>query len=331
MEILVAVPADVTRDTFFTPKVRKILDSFGNIRWNEKRRAFSDDEMRKLIVNTDILITGWNVKSISKEIIDNAKKLKMIAHVAGSVGGLIDGCAYEKGIRVISANWIFAESVAEAIICYSLIALRKIPYYMTKMMDQGWKDDHDINEGLFDRKIGIIGFGAVGRNLVSLLRPFRPEIFVFDPYTEDDILLSYGVKRTSIDNIFSDSKIITIHVPQIPETFHMIGSVLLEKISDDAVFINTSRGSVIDETQLEAELKKNRFSAVLDVFEKEPLPLDSKLRKLPNVYLIPHMAGPTAERREAAALGVLEDIKNFIEGYPLRYEIKKEYADRMTR
>ena len=111
----------------------------------------------------------------------------------------------------------------------------------------------------------------------------------------------------------------------------MVNKRLLEMIPDGALFINTARGSIVDEEALIEELSKGRFKAVLDVFEKEPLPDDSKLRKLDNVMLIPHMAGPTVDRRRYVTLGLVDDIKAYFRGEPMKNEISREYAAYMTR
>ena len=111
----------------------------------------------------------------------------------------------------------------------------------------------------------------------------------------------------------------------------MIGKELLAKIPDGALFINTARGSIVDENILGEELQKGRFKAVLDVYEIEPLPAGSKLRGLRNVILMPHMAGPTVDRRKNVTLELLEDIKRFYNGQQLQHEIKQDYAMTMTR
>lgn len=111
----------------------------------------------------------------------------------------------------------------------------------------------------------------------------------------------------------------------------MIGRELLGHIPDGAILINTARGAVIDEKALVKELKKGRFKAVLDVFEEEPLPAGNKLRRLDNAILIPHMAGPALDRRKYTTLALIEDIKGFFNGRPLKYEIDRKYAMGMTR
>src|SRR5690606_26964658 len=137
--------------------------------------------------------------------------------------------------------------------------------------------------------------------------------------------------KVDIEDIFAGCPIISIHLPATKETYHMIDRQLLKLIQDDAILVNTARGSVIDENALIEELKLKRFKVVLDVYEREPLPDDSPLRKMDNALLIPHMGGPTVDRRKYATLAVLDDIDNFINNRPLVHEITAERAARMTR
>jgi len=114
------------------------------------------------------------------------------------------------------------------------------------------------------------------------------------------------------------------------ETYHVITREMLQMMKDDSLFVNTARGSVVDEQVLADELSTGRIRAVLDVFEEEPLPAGSRLRGLDNVILIPHMAGPTGDRHEHITLFLIEDMKRLINGEPLVHEIGQDHAARMT-
>jgi phosphoglycerate dehydrogenase-like enzyme len=169
------------------------------------------------------------------------------------------------------------------------------------------------------------------RFLAEMLRPFRAKITAYDPYAGDEALASLGVERASLEEVVSKSKIISIHAARTPETYHMITRELLRSVRDGALLVNTARGSIVDEEALAGELATGRFKAVLDVFEDEPLPASSRLRGLSNAILMPHMAGPTVDRRKAVTLALIEDIKRFCEGRPLKHSIDREYAMAMTR
>lgn len=125
----------------------------------------------------------------------------------------------------------------------------------------------------------------------------------------------------NLDEILRDSDIISLHVPSLPDTRHMIGQAQLAMVKDGALFINTARGALVDESALVDELRKGRFTAVLDVYETEPLPDDSPLRALPNAILAPHAAGHTHETYLRQGATAVEEAAQFLTGKPLQHEI----------
>jgi phosphoglycerate dehydrogenase-like enzyme len=189
-----------------------------------------------------------------------------------------------------------------------------------------WKSDNWFNEGLFGKNVGLVGFGMVAKYLVGMLAPYRVRIKVYDPFVQDKVLSDFCVERASLEDIFSTCRVISLHAPKTPGTYHMINKELLRMIPDGALFVNTARGAVVDEEALVQELQTGRFKAVLDVYEIEPLPLESKLRGLQNVLLIPHMAGPTIDLRKTVTEELASDIKSFFSGKQLKYEIDRKYA-----
>ena len=332
MDILVAMAANKVRSTFIPPEAAEKIELLGNVSWNRSEIEFSVQELREKIKAADVCITGWGCKCLDRSVLEGNDRLRLIAHTGGSVAGLASDYLYEKGIRVISGNKLYAESVAEGVIAYILASLRDIPLYSNEMHSGDWQKNTGYNEGLLDQNIGLVGFGAVARFLVKMLEVFRVKIKAYDPFVPEQIFTQYGVIRAeSLEEVFAASKIISIHAPKVPQTYHMIGKELLAKIPDGALFINTARGSIVDENVLGEELQKGRFKAVLDVYEIEPLPAGSKLRGLRNVILMPHMAGPTVDRRKNVTLELLEDIKRFYNGQQLQHEIKQDYAMTMTR
>lgn len=330
MNILVTQPEGQIKSTFFTMEEINKLDSMGNVIWNNSSKQLSRSELREMLKDIDVCITGWGCERFDDYVLQNADKLKIIAHTGGSVSTIISDELYERGIKVISGNWIFAESVAEGVIAYILSSLREIPFYNNLVQSGQWRTEDFHNESLLDQTVGLIGFGAVAKYLVGLLKPFRTKIKIYDPYVTETLLQEYGVEKAGLEEIFRDSKIVSLHVPQVPETYHMVDKVLLESMREGALLINTARGSVIDEKALEEVLQKGRIKVVLDVYEKEPLPLNSKLRGLDNAILIPHMGGPTIDRRRFVTLELIRDIENYMKGGNMRFEISKNYAETMS-
>lgn len=330
MRILVTIPEGPVKETFIPPQVAEIIRDMGEATWNETCVQFSPKELRDKLVNTEVCITGWGCPRLDEYVLENASDLKLVAHTGGTVAPIVSDYLYSKGIKVISGNQIYAESVAEGVLAYMLSSLRDIPYFNSEVQNGRWKAEKYHNEGLLDQSVGLVGFGMVAKFLVELLRPFRVKIKAYGKPADEAAMYEYGVEKASLEEIFSSCRIISLHVPKKPDTYHMIDKRLLGMISEGSLLVNTARGSVIDEAAMEEELQKGRFKAVLDVFETEPLTPESKLRDLQNVILIPHMAGPTIDRRKYVTLGLIKDIKQYNKGERLAYEISREYAAFMT-
>ena len=331
MKILVTMPISQIRSTFFPPEVIKRMESIAEVEWNETENPFGIEELKKRLRDVDVCMTGWGSERFDSEVLESADKLKVIAHTGGSVATIVSNELYEKGIIVLSGNPYYAESVAEGAIAYMLCSLRRIVFYQDMVQNGGWASPESWDEGLLDQSLGLVGFGAIAKFLTKKLAPFRVKIKAYDPYVDDEILKEYGVERASLEDIFSKSKIISIHAAKTPDTYHLVGSELLQAIPDGALLVNTARSSIINTAALEEELQKNRFQAVLDVFDEEPLPKDSKLIGLPNVLLMPHRGGPTTDRWRIVTLALIDDILRIFDGKEPVLAIEKKYAMAMSR
>jgi phosphoglycerate dehydrogenase-like enzyme len=165
------------------------------------------------------------------------------------------------------------------------------------------------------KTIGIIGFGAVAKELVKLLKPFEVSIMVYDPYAEPSQVASYGARKVGLNELLKCSDVVTLHAALTPETHHMIGEKELRLMKPAAYLINTSRGALIDENALVKALREKWIAgAALDVFEQEPLESNSPLYDLENVFLTPHVAGGSDERMRQLFGTVVEDFKRFFSG-----------------
>jgi phosphoglycerate dehydrogenase-like enzyme len=170
--------------------------------------------------------------------------------------------------------------------------------------------------GNLGKRIGLIGASHVGRALIDLLRPFRLEVLLTDPYLDDGAAAELGVQRVELHGLLSTSDVVSIHAPALPETRHLIGAPELARMADGATLINTSRGSLLDHDALAAELRAGRLHAVLDVTDPEPLPPDHELLRLPNAFVTPHLAGSQGTELTRMAELVLEEIRRFGAGQP---------------
>ena len=333
MKAFVTLPHNSNFANFFTERNILLANSLGEIRWNEGTKQLTKTEVADRIGDSQAYITGWGSPPLDKSILDAAPDLRLLVHLCGSVSPYVTDAVWERGIRVICGNDFFAESVAEGTIGYILSALRDIPKYSTDLRQNGlWKNSQSYTRSLLGKSIGIVSYGAIARHLVRMLQPFRVKIKVYDiaPLPQEDVE-KYGLEAASLERVFSESDIVTVHTPLYEKTYHMIGEELLSLVRDDALLVNTSRGAIFDQAALERELKRGRFGAALDVYEKEPLPADSPLRDCKNVLLMPHMAGPTTDLLKEITREMLCESAAYLDrGEPLRHEVSRERAAMMT-
>ena len=331
MNILVAMPAGDVRDSFIPQDVRARLEALGRVEWNEDGRNWTEDELAAHMENIDVCVLGWGCPPVGEKALTRAGALKAVLHTGGSVAGYATEAVYDRNIPVLSGNELYARSVAESVVAYALYLLRDIGRYNGELLQEGWSHPGWKNEGLLDQTVGLIGFGAVARWTARLLSAFGAQIFISADHVTPEEAAAYGARKATIDEIMSGCKIVSVHLARTPQTYHIIDERQLKRLQDGAVFINTARGSIVDEAALARELATGRFKAALDVYEVEPLPMDSPLRTLDNVLLMPHMGGPTMDRRPFVTRALLDELPRVLAGETSSLTITRDMMRRMTR
>ena len=330
MNIYVSIPTTDRGNSFATEKAMAELQKVGSVKRNMTGADLDADKLVEEAHDADVIVCTWGSLMFTKDVIDRLPNLKMIAYGGGSMANVVDDYAFERGIKVLTGNYIFAMSVAEGCLAYTLCALRELERYMRQVREGGWNENW-TNRGLFGKKIGIVGFGEISRNFVEMLKPFDMEILINSGHMTDDEAAKYGARTASREEIFETCDIVSLHMSLSEKTKGCINRELLEKLQPHALLVNTARGEVVDEEAMEDLLVQGRFYAALDVFGQEPLPVDSRLRKLPNAMLIPHLGGPTIDLREYIICSLAKDIKAFAEGKPLKNEIGAQAVARMSK
>jgi phosphoglycerate dehydrogenase-like enzyme len=178
--------------------------------------------------------------------------------------------------------------------------------------------------------VGLIGCGIIGRRLLELLAPFRCKVYVHDPYVPRELADIYDVTFTTLDHVMELSDVVICLAPITPATKGMIGARELALLQDEAVFVNVSRGAIVQTDALIEELRRGRIVACLDVFDPEPIPVDSPVRDLPNVFLTPHLAGVTAAGGPRFFRLMVDELERFFAGHETRYDLlPRTIANRM--
>ena len=329
LKILVTMPKGEIFDTFFNEELESKLEEIGEVIWNDSIAQYTKSQLCEKIKDIDICVTGWGTEAFDEEILSHANKLRLIAHTGGSVRPYVTDAVYDRGIRVVSGNEVFAESVAESVIAYALASLRDIPRYSAELKQGIWPWNF-YNQGLLDKTVGIVGYGKIAKMLVEMLKPFHVKIKVFSRHISQEELEKHNMEKAELSEIFSTCDIVSLHSGMTKENHHMITEELLNMMPKGALLINTARGAIIDEEALCRVLSKGEIRAVLDVYEVEPLPAGHKLMEMDNAILMPHMGGPTIDRRMIVTRTVIGDIKLFLQNMPMTCEIDRAYAAKMS-
>jgi len=235
---------------------------------------------------------------------------------------------------VVVTNWgnSISATVAECTLLLILMALRRASHWSVAMhRDGSWKDASTYTQSLLGRRVGLHGFGAIGQCLIPMLRPFTSHIQAYSPSVPDAVFASLGVKRiTSLEELFATSDVLVELAAATPSNYHMVTERHLRMIPDGGVFVNVGRGCVVDDAGLLRVAREGRLQIALDVYEQEPLPADSPFRGLPNVTLLPHLGGPTRDRRRDSGELALKNLRAFLRGEPLEAVVTLDIYDRST-
>lgn len=299
--VLYVPPPSHTEKVFRPATYARMLQRFDVVASTSEQR-WSAEELAEKIHGCEALVTGWGSPAITADVMERADQLRLIAHSAGSIKSLVrkeiaEEYLLPRGIPLFSANHAIAYNVAESTIGYMIMVSHYFLEHVLHVRETtAWASPEIPKSGQFLRgsRVGIVSASTVGREVLQLLQPFDVTTRVHDPHLSDWDAGRLGVQRAELNDLFAESDFVSVHAPSIPQTRRMIGAEQLRLLRDGAVFINTSRGSVLDHDALTREAATGRIRVVLDVSEPEPLPGDHPLRRMPNVFITPHVSGAGA-------------------------------------
>ena len=311
------------QDFLFSERGIKKLEALGEVVYNDG--VASVESAKKFIKDADVAITSWGSVPLTAEILDECPNLKLVLHAAGSVKPIVTDELWDRGIRVCASTRPLGIGVAETALGFAISASKNF-YAMNDDIHNGGYDEGMPNvKELYELKVGVIGAGFVGRHFIKLLSNFGVDILLYDPYVTEEGARELGCIKKSLEELLSESDIVSIHAPSIPETDKMINKDTLALMKKDAVLINTARGSIVDENALYEHMKAGNLKyACLDVYDPEPILPENPLRTLKNVILTPHIAGLAANGRFRIGIHAAEEIERFINGEKMTCEVTRE-------
>ena len=294
------------------PVLNKILADNG-LKVSYEPEITSEQILEK-ISNFNIIIVRSRT-TITKEMIDKADNCKIIARVGVGLDNVDQEAAKAKNIRVINAVEGAMNAVAELVLGFMLSLARQTARGDRAIRDGKWLKKELKGTELRGKYLGIIGLGNIGKRLARLARALNMNIIGYDVMPiDEEFAKEVGLMKADLNTLLQSSDYISIHVPLLDSTYHLLDAQKMSTMKKTAKIINTSRGGVVDEDALYEAIKNgNLGGAALDVFEKEPA-TGNKLVELDNVILTPHIGAQTKEAQSLAANVIGEKIIQILRG-----------------
>jgi len=272
------------------------------------------EELKERIRTCDIVIVGWS--HMTKDVIDSAKKLKMISIWATTCHYADLAVAKEKEIVVTHVPGYASEAVAEHTFALLLATIRKLPLADMHVRRGGFDWRPFSGSELASKTLGVIGTGAIGCRVAEIGRTFGMQVLGYDKYPNPKRAHEIGIRYVDLPTLLKKSDVVTVHVTLTSETANLLGKKEIEIMKKGAVLVNTSQGKVIDESAMADALKSGKIaSAGLDVFEVEPPAKTNPLFKLDNVVLSPHIGFNTVEAAKRCTDICVDNVARFVKGH----------------
>ncbi len=256
---------------------------------------------------------------IDAEVFDAASKLKIVAQLAVGYDNIDVKEATRRGIYVTNTPGVLTETTADFAWALLMAVARRITeadrYVRSGKWKVGWHPSMILGRDVYGATLGIVGAGRIGSAVARRAKGFNMRILVYDVVPRPELEEELKAKQVDLETLLKESDLVSIHVPLLKATHHLINEKRLKLMKKTAYLINNSRGPVVDEKALYKALKAGQIAgAGLDVFEQEPTPADNPLLKLDNIIVAPHISSASHETRSRMAEMVAENLVSFFEG-----------------
>ena len=288
-------------------------------------------ELEKIATDVAAIIVRSETK-LTSQVIEAAKSLRVIGRAGVGVDNIDVETATRRGVVVLNAPGGNTISTAEHAFSLLLCVARKIPQADASVRGGSWTRTQFQGVELYDKTLGIIGMGRIGSELSRRAIAFGMHVFAYDPYLSMARARSLQVQLVDeLDDLLAVADFISLHTPLTQETRHLLDASRLQKTKRGVRIINCARGGLIDESALVAALESGQVAvAALDVFENEPLPPDSPLRKQPNAVLTPHLGASTAEAQESVGVEIAQTVRAVLLEGTIRNAVNMPNLDAQT-
>lgn len=322
-DLLVNLPPDFFTEATLEP-IWAQLDAIAQVRRSSCDTA---EEILPHLRNADAVLM-WAWPQLTDEMLDQCPRLRFSANI-----DIVQAAAktfFARGIPISASRRGFSPAVSEMALALMLAALRRTSNHHVAMWQgrETWVRPYptgvDPDERqLSGRRVGIVGFGGVGQRLGELLAPFRCDLAIHDPFLPAAVSEKFGVKNMGLDELVAHAEVLVLCAAANSGSAHLLTARHIEALQPRSILVNVARASLVDNEALLARLQRGDLYAALDVFDREPLPLDSPLRALPNAYLTPHRAGGVTESTVRIVQYLADDLQAWHRGQERRHAVNE--------
>ncbi|MBU4184650.1 MAG: phosphoglycerate dehydrogenase, partial [Proteobacteria bacterium] len=273
--------------------------------------GLSPDELKGIIGNYDALIIRSATK-VTEDLLESASCLKVIGRAGIGLDNVDIPAASKRGIVVMNTPGGNVITTAEHTIALILSLTRNIPLGTSSLKDGRWEKKNLQGKELYNKVLGVIGFGKVGSIVADRARGLKMQVIVYDPFVTPECIEKAGFEHVSLDELYKKADYITVHVPKLKETTGMLNKEAFDKMKDGVMIINCARGGIVKEEDLYEAMKSGKVAgAALDVFEVEP-PGKSSLLGMDRLVCTPHLGASTKEAQTNVAVAVASQIIDYL-------------------
>jgi len=301
------------------PRLKTELEQLaGSVTYNPTGKPLSSPEVAALIAGVDGYIAGLDI--IDRAALEKADRLKVIARYGVGVDQVDLEAAREKGIIVTNTPGANSVSVAELALGLMLALARQIPEAVQSVQQGKWPRYAGVS--LEGKTVGILGLGAIGKQLARRLAGFDCTILAYDPFADENFVEEYRIELAPVDMLIARSDFVSLHLPLLPETRGLVNDAFLARMKKGAFLINTTRGEVIDEAALLRALESGHLRGVgLDAFTVEPPETSNPLLHLPQVIATPHLGAQTDGATSNMGWFAMRDCLAVLRGEEPKYRV----------
>ncbi len=302
-----------------TKALEELMAFSKDLVFNATGKPLTEEELLPLLKDCDGYIAGLDF--ITEKVLKSCDHLKAISRYGAGYDRVDINAAKALSIPVTNTPGVNAEAVGELAFGLILSVARKIPYLDTSTREGGWVRSTGME--LKGKTIGILGLGAIGKVVARCAKGFDMTVIAYDPYINVAYCKSNAIKVSTFDEVLEQADVISLHLPLIDTTQHLINASAFAKMKPTSILVNTSRGGIIDEDAAYDALKNGRLGGLaLDAFEIEP-PTDSPLFSLPNVVTTPHTGAHTEEAVVNMATMSVKNLIDVLSGNDCPYIVNK--------